>query len=236
MEIKKIEPEDGVVNSNIDKILENVNICSESIFKCQKYGDKLLKQTSLTENDYRAYLNNLKGLTSKLLRAINAIEAQLPERKDEPKLFDAEPIMKIQKNNELYHFILETLLPHRPTFDKNKKEYRYQYESDLLVNRLRSSIKAYINHYGRPKMFDEITVLFIHHFGNGNMIDLDNIKVKEFIDVAINKFLVIDDNPTQVSIVMIGEKKEGKRYTEVYAGKRADIEKIWRKINNKYNK
>lgn len=152
----------------------------------------------------------------------------LPQTKTGYNIKDTEPSARIEETDGVYHFTLDKLLPHRTTYNQTSNSYKYVYDRDELFSGFKTSIDMYIkdNNNLRLPVFDHnIGVLCISHYPGVSMVDPDNLGTKEFVDSCITGFLVPDDSPEFVTLIVKGDKEGSKCFTEVYAG---DIEKVKR--------
>lgn len=130
--------------------------------------------------------------------------------------------MKIEKENELYHFILPEHLPHALRVDFSSRQLKYNYDSSMYYSMYRSSMEEYLENNIIEMSKTKMLLYVITHYGNKNLIDNDNLNVKTFVDAAIKGIFIPDDNPRYLDIYLTSSFGN-EDYTEIFIGPVEDI-------------
>lgn len=144
------------------------------------------------------------------------------ERNFEEDVFFEEPLLTMEKWNNGYHYILTELLPHRSNNEK------YYYDKSLLYSGYRTGVEEFLMRETIPLFQGKIYLYFLNHVNHCNFPDVDNLDPKIFIDAAVNKIIVPDDNPNHIGYIMDSSVEPTLKtcYTEVFAGAKNSIYKF----------
>lgn len=141
----------------------------------------------------------------------------------EYNLIPIEGSLEIFYNNGIYHFILDSLLPHRVTTDATTGKITHFYNKDVVYSRYRQAVEEYGKKHTINPFSQKVIAAFVQYYEKGKkMTDHDNLDAKPFIDAAIKNILIPDDSPKWLS--QLWDYKEGSyTHTEVYVGNPQDV-------------
>ena len=128
--------------------------------------------------------------------------------------------LRMRKEDNCYHYILNSRLPHRLKYRTTDsiREVSTLRDRSIIYNGYYNGVMEYLSNHSIPMFSQRILVVFINFYTEEHSFyDEDNLDIKPFIDAAINKILVPDDNNQFVSIALCS-KIGAYDHTEVYAG------------------
>lgn len=179
-----------------------------------------LHQTLRQVTDNSVSVNTLTT-AYKECEALKQAISNLCNAKEESGTYDIKDSvvdMEIQKESNIYHFVLNSRLPVSSKIERNGELNKLAYnKSSELFSSFYKGILNYI-HDNPIEMQKRVVVLFINYYTNDEFwSDVDNVNYKPFIDACIKNVFVNDDNAKHVS--MICTAKEGLPHTEVFVAR-----------------
>ena len=179
--------------------------------------------------EIRNFLRKLKRINKEINSLISAINMTVPSESEYDYYELTVPTMTVAKEDNLYHMILDDLIPHRITYSMSGKKLKYDYLRSEVYSGYKKAMVLYEKEHTMSKAKELTYALFVNYFAKGDRIaDLDNLDQKPFID-AIKEYLLKDDSPKYLRFIM--EYKVGKKtHTEVYIGNKEDIQRKWQEI------
>lgn len=183
---KKIQTLYQKIDNNISKQESIVNLRLNTLKDGMLSRDELIQDIS----DMQSYCNRIRNC----LQELNGL---LPDNLD--IITSAKADMEIKYKDNMYFYYLKEALPHRKKVGNNKTTY--DYDTNIFYSQYRNTILEYENENGF-KPFNEKILIYILNKGpkNKGVRDADNLEIKPFIDAAVNKVLVTDDNMNNVAI------------------------------------
>lgn len=195
-------------------------ISSNDKLNKQLNGILLLGDSAQSDYLYKTYSEMVQdsiNTTNSLIRLSDKANLYY----DNNPIINITPSLKMSYEDNIYHYILDELLPHRRNIRTKKEETNYNKLKGYLSLGYKSGVEEYLKNHEVIHFEGKILVCFINHC-TSNSHDLDNLDQKPFIDIAVNKVITKDDNYSHISHLMIGVQSENE-YTEVFAGKSVDV-------------
>ena len=144
----------------------------------------------------------------------------------------SEKSLTMSKEGNLYKFVLNDLLPQRRLIKNSKDQIRYGSFKNYLSIGYREGLEEYLVQNDIIPFKDKVLACFINYYNESSeLIDLDNLDQKPFIDICVSRVLVPDDSPTYISHLMLGQKSSGYSHTEVYIGNSSEIFELLKTLN-----
>jgi len=130
---------------------------------------------------------------------------------------DCPPSMEIEEFCDIYRYRLNDLIPHIIRLNTDNNKLNYLYDTNEVYSGYRRAVEEYAKITPFKTFTKKIIVCFINYYENeSDGIDVDNLDTKPFIDAAISRILVPDDNPKWVNVALL--TTEGNPHTEVIVG------------------
>lgn len=199
----------------LDKITANVGNINKTIAELNALGSSY--DCNFVNGKYNKCIDQGIDIVNSFIRLSNKsnIYSSLNP------IINSDKSLIMSKEGNIYHFVLNDLLPHRRNI-KDKDNYKaYTKLKGYLSLGYKAGVEEYLKEHKVEMFSGRVLVCFINHFSK-TLNDLDNLDQKPFIDIAINKVLVSDDSYNHLSHLMIGQKSD-KDYTEVFVGYSKDI-------------
>lgn len=125
-------------------------------------------------------------------------------------------------SSNIYHYILSDDLPHIIHYDISTRTTTHYYDTTRIYSGYRKAVEDYMEKESFYQFEEKIFVAFVMFYEEKDiLVDVDNKDIKPFLDAAISKIIVPDDNPNYVNVILLSV--EGKKHTEVFAGGRKKV-------------
>lgn len=188
--------------------------------KMQKCLEEISNLQAMVENNA---IEELYGSCASLSRRMVNIATKIGLLPAEYGIKDKKDYINrvvVDKKNVIFNrredklqIILPELLPHRPQYDSVNNKMKYMYDIDKWRAGYYS---AFSEEFVREKYHiyeEKVCMMFLHHVGQGNSIDVDNFEYKVITDI-ITLFLLVDDSHRYLSHYM-DMIEDGGNYTEI---------------------
>lgn len=129
---------------------------------------------------------------------------------------EVEPTIMIKEEADFIILFLEEMLPHRIKYNIDGSKPQYLYDTLTVKSGYHNSFIKWLNDRKTPFIKYRKAAIAIHFYFNeeDRLIDYDNLDTKPIID-AIATYLVIDDNPTAITLSFDAEVVKEKSHVVI---------------------
>lgn len=156
-----------------------------------------LENTFISPKELRQDIIDIRRSNSKIRNDIHRLIDCLPDENYELTAEKAD--MEIRFENDIYIYDLKESIPNRIKLNLSSKAIEYDIDRSYYYSRYRNCVLEYEESEGFH-MFQNKILVYIQCLYIENARDHDNLEIKPFLDAAVNKILVPDDNMELVSI------------------------------------